>query len=405
MANNEETIAEIMSKYSKGETLTKEDSAKVDELCETSEQRLLVRELIKDQPWQDEDKQDRDSVPSKALWSKLKKYAHKSKKLKPGSKAANRLRAKWLGIGVIIIAIAAAVFGPKLYNKTVSKESFTRETDAVSGTNNTGKTLLCGADGSMIAIDTMARGSQIRLSDSSFIKKIDKHSYQLCGLEIGRMGIPHKLKVGIDLKFVNLLYPDESRVTLEHNATYSWSSFRNSAHPDTMEGKGRFGIAKNNESPWTVLLPDGSIVKDIGTFFEIDATLSQAPKVSLVNGAVMIKARKRSVLLRPKEQAIIKNGEPIVSPLAVDTALWIWAKEPLVFNFKNTSLDQAVHTVAHYYRVDVSNPNNVQGIHVTAKIPASKGLNFICKSITEIQSTSAYLRMSADSIYITDRKP
>jgi hypothetical protein len=170
-------------------------------------------------------------------------------------------------------------------------------------------------------------------------------------------------------------------------------------------GKGWFDIAKNSQFPWSIHLPDGSFVGDLATCFEIDATIALAPKVSLVSGAVMIKASKRSVQLRPKEQAIIQNGEPVVSPLAVDTALWIWAKEPLVFNFRNTSLAQAAQTIASYYRVAVSNPKNVQGIHVTANIPTSKGLDFICKRITEIQSTTAYLRTSADSIYITDRKP
>jgi hypothetical protein len=397
-----ELIAGLVAKYAEHEALDDNETAVLEEWRDASEANRLTLELLREKPWLDDDGQDPDPVSSKEFWDALNKHMAKSKPVDPGTEPFYRPWAKWLGI-IVVFAIIA-VSGLKLYNNTVNKGSFAGETAAVSGTNNTGRTLLCGADGSMIAIDTMARGSQVRLSDSSFIRKIDKHSYQLCGLVIGRMVMPRSLKVGIDLKFVNLLYPDESRVTLELNATYSWSSFRNPAHPDTMEGKARFDIAKNNQSPWTIHLPDSSLIEDLATRFEIDASIGEAPKVSLVRGAVMVRASRRSVELHTKEQAIIKNGEPIVSPLAVDTALWIWAKEPLAFDFKNTSLDQTVHIIANYYRVVVSNPNHVQGIHVTAKIPASKGLDFICKRITEIQCTTAYLRMSADSIYITDRK-
>ncbi len=402
MTKNEKLIATILTKYAKGETLTKEDSALIDKLSGTPEQKQSALDLARDQPWQDEDKQDPNSVPSEAMKSNLKNYANKSKKVKPDSRAANRLRAKWLGIIVIVVMVAA--IGLKLHNRSADKKPFTRETERISDTNNNGRTMLSGADGMMIAIDTMASGSQVRLDESCFIRKIDKHSYQLCGLSIGRMGILRSLKVNIDLGFVNLVYPDESRLTLELNAMYSWSSYRNSAHPDSMVGKIRFAIAKNTNSPWAIRLHDSTVIGDMATSFEIDAPTNRAAKVSLVSGSLMVKANKGTVILRPKQQVMIQNGQPIVRPLAVDTALWIWAKEPLTFNFKKASLDQTVRSIANYYRVVVYNPDHIPGIRVTAPIPSSKGLDFICKRITEIQSSMAYLRRSSDTIYITARR-
>jgi hypothetical protein len=401
-ADEKDLVAELIARYAQGEVLDEKEMALLDEWCSLSEENQLVPKLLREQPWLDKDLQDPDSVPSDLLWEDLKKHIAKSKDGKKG--IVRRRLVKWL--------VAAVVIGTVAVNGLIhsSRPEFRLRVQplpiqAQSLKPNADQTVLTRFDGSLVVVDTVTNGTLIRLSDSTFVRKISRDSLQLTGQLAGQPGLRQSLTVGRNMNFLNLFFPDDSRIALEYGATYQWSSFRDPANPDDLKGRASFAIAKNRNAPWTVRLPDGTMIHELGTCFRIDARIIRAPKVFMVSGAVKVRGNSGSAVLRPREQAILQNGRPVVSKMAVDTALWIWSKEQVNIHFQDASLEHVVHTIARYYGLTVSNPHHVKGIRVTADLPASKGLEYISKRITRIECSAAWLKISTDSIYITDRKP
>lgn len=400
MVDTKNLIAELIAKYAQGEVLNEREAALLEEWCSLSPENRLVPELLREKPWLDEDRQDPASVPSAAVWRDIVKHIKKTRQLTTDTHVISWRRVKW--IAAAVLAGAIAVSGLLHHTQPVAKDRLTLQIYITPQPPDTHQTVLTRADGSQVVLSTVADGTSIVLYNMVFARKINDQVLQIEGQLAGQPNLRQSLSIGRDGKPLVLRFPDSSRVELEPSSEYTWSPFRDQAQLDDLKkGIARLAIAKNSKVPWAVRSPDGSIVDVLGTCFEIDASNERKPKIKLVTGAVRVTGTRGSVVLKPGQQVILRDGRPMVQRLAIDTALWGWSGEPMNFHFKDVSLDQAALAIARYYRLTVYNTDHIKGIRVTVNLPTSKGLENMRKEITRIQCHAAYLRIGKDSLVIT----
>lgn len=146
------------------------------------------------------------------------------------------------------------------------------------------------------------------------------------------------------------------------------SHFMDSERIVSISGEAYFDVAPNTSKPFIVDAL-GTRIKVLGTQFNIycypDAGFTQT---SLITGSVELYDMDQNtskVILKPNEQAIIRNGKITVTPIEhADLFLW---KEG-IYSFDDQRLEDIVKKLELYYDVKI-----------TISTPSLKDINYTCK--------------------------
>ena len=395
MTETNNRMMALISRQADGEKLTEEQLTAIRQWCNASEEHLIIYEVLMDQPWRREDRQNPADVPTRSVRRALSKEIKKINRAKGGAATG-----RWL------FWLAALVLSAPIVFLLVKKTRIRPATEYVGQKHspaykNDDPTILRLADGRVIALDTAAHGSSIVLSDlfslvvetedSLVIKgEAPDKPEQVCNLTVGAH---HPL---------NIVYPDGTRLQLSPAADYASSTHRDKN--SLKKGKARLDVVKNANQPFVVMLPDGTRVEDLGTSFEIDATNTTAPKVLLVNGKVRVKGTRGTFVMKPMDMVTIRNGTPVRQGSSTDPALWAWAHEPLTFQFRHASLDQVTQALANYYGLTIYKKGKIGDVgKLTLTIRTIEGPKNNQEKIRKILDNRAYVTITKDSLIISDR--
>jgi len=201
-----------------------------------------------------------------------------------------------------------------------------------------------------------------------------------------------------------LVLPDGSRVQLEKGASLRYSpALRGTRQPVVLTGNAWFSVAKNSQSPLTVLV-NGTTVDVLGTEFHISSAAGGTlTKVCVYRGAVRVQQGPKSVTLRDSDEVTVQNTRLLPKKKVKDfDALLAGTDIDERFHFDNCSLTEAVQQIADHYHVDVRNPTNTQGIPVRGDPAHSLPLKELLKDIELIENGNAYLGLSDKTILISN---
>jgi ferric-dicitrate binding protein FerR (iron transport regulator) len=173
-------------------------------------------------------------------------------------------------------------------------------------------------------------------------------------------------------KVISLTLSDGTKVWLNAESSLRYPiSFASGVYPDggrtpsalnrevEITGEAYFEVKHNSKQPFKVHLPNGSIVEDIGTSFNINAYPDEdATKTTLIEGSIKISAPSADKNLRHQREKILKPGEQLVqspdhqitrSPDVDEVMAWKsgW------FEFENTSLPIILRQIRRWYDVEI----------------------------------------------------
>lgn len=104
--------------------------------------------------------------------------------------------------------------------------------------------------------------------------------------------------------------PDGSDIQLNAETRLMFPmTFSGDTRDITIHGEAYLKIARIPEKPFVVHLP-GTTVQVIGTEFNVNTYTDKQVKVSLVKGAVKLRADGDSLLLKPGEESVMREGMP-----------------------------------------------------------------------------------------------
>lgn len=118
-----------------------------------------------------------------------------------------------------------------------------------------------------------------------------------------------------------------------------------------LEGEAYFEVARKSDHPFIVSVGK-SEVQVLGTHFNIKAYTEEPIRTTLAEGSIRVVKGKVSRLLRPGEQAVIRNEASVIDVRKVDVkAMMAWKNN--LFYFNHSNIEDIMDELARWYDVEV----------------------------------------------------
>jgi ferric-dicitrate binding protein FerR (iron transport regulator) len=156
-----------------------------------------------------------------------------------------------------------------------------------------------------------------------------------------------------------LVLADGTKVWLDAASSITFpTAFNGKERIVKITGEAYFEVAHNAAQPFKVTVK-GQTIEDIGTAFNVNAYEDEpAIKTTLLEGSVKVLNTNGEKLLTPGQQAIIKNGEPAIRVMTVNTeAVTAWKNG--YFMFAHENIQSVMRKISRWYNVDIDYDPNI----------------------------------------------
>ncbi|WP_205512393.1 FecR family protein [Longitalea arenae] len=141
-------------------------------------------------------------------------------------------------------------------------------------------------------------------------------------------------------------------------------------------GEAYFEIAHNDRKPFTVRV-NGVDVQVVGTVFNINSYADESSlRTTLLKGAVKVKQGDQQVLIKPGEQAEVKEEKISVKKADVEHEV---AWKHGIFDFKNDNLSTIMRQISRWYDIDVVYEGTVPDKRISGGIYRNSNLSEVLK--------------------------
>ncbi|MGN7723079.1 FecR family protein [Chitinophaga sp. 22620] len=280
-------------------------------------------------------------------------------------------------------AVAVLALGLGAYLLSVREKS-PEPAVAAAGTKDIapGKTgaVLTLADGSQVELDSLGNGviatqngAKVRLQNGQVVYD---ETGEPAGTAFNTMVTPRGRQFRITL-------PDDTKVWLNAASSLRYpTAFTGKERRVEVTGEAYFEVAKNKDRPFRVVVNNATEVEVLGTHFNINAyTNEQAIHTTLLEGSLRVINSGRGALLKPGQQAQIRDGIKVADDVDIDKVM-AWKNG--IFNFEGATLEQFMRQVERWYDIEVEYEKGVPDItfwgKMTRDIPLSGLLVVLQKS-------------------------
>lgn len=262
---------------------------------------------------------------------------------------------KILAAAVLLIIGSSVFYYAKQSRKVVSTDVAQKQeaSNILPGGNRATLTL---ANGTTIVLDEMADGKLAKIGNTNITKTSGGEiTYTLNGSARDVVSNTLSTPEGGEFK---LALPDGTRVWLNAGSSITYpSAFTGDRRRVSITGEAYFEVAKNAKMPFYVKASQQEIVV-LGTHFNIKAYSDENDiTTTLLEGSVRVNPTiapgtdvPGSAILKPGEQAVVKNSAIKVSTVDTEQAV-AWKNG--YFHFEETDITEVMRQLSRWYNVDV----------------------------------------------------
>lgn len=176
-----------------------------------------------------------------------------------------------------------------------------------------------------------------------------------------------------------VVLPDGSKVWLNASSSLRFpTAFVGKQRDVDLTGEAYFEVAKNKEKPFHINVK-GVQVEVLGTHFNVNAYSDEScMKTSLLEGSVRIKEGSQSGLLKPGQQAVIKNKNENIEIKNADMDEVIAWKNGL-FQFHGANITTIMREIGRWYDVDIVYEDKISNRSFEGKISRNVPLSDVLK--------------------------
>jgi len=284
---------------------------------------------------------------------------------------------------IAITASFFAVLGVSLYfytsksTNTITKDNIQVNDIAPAGN----KAYLILGNGKRIALNdakdgvvaTQANVHITKTADGQLVYVIAESKGSSSTLEYNTIETPNGGRYEIAL-------PDGTHVWMNVKSSLKYPSSFVSLKERRVElnGEAYFQVAKDKQHPFIVKTAQQEVTV-LGTHFNISSYEDEkATKTTLIEGSISISGlnSKKSKILAPGQQAVVKNDEIKIGEADVDQAL-SWKNGDFVF--AGEDLKAVMRQVARWYDVEIEYHGNVNSSGVVSTLSRTKKLSQLLK--------------------------
>jgi transmembrane sensor len=405
MTGDQHDIVPILVKYALRQTLSESEERVMATWRERSAEHAVLPERFRDKQWLEEQRKLLHPPPAEAMWADIRAYIDAAGDPPPVVIMPTRRR---IGLGwcpVAVLLLVAVVYGGMRFVRHDARRSVSTVTGGAATLPNY-QALLTLDDGSQILLDTLRKGAMV-VEGSLWLRKTDSNSYVYNMRASAESSGLHRLVLAPTSRVTRLQWPDGSSAWLKGGSSLEYAVDLRSAVVK-VEGEAWFRLAHNPSQPATIVLADGSLVRVLGTSFDVRSVAGDpGSRVALFSGKVRVVKGNDSLDLRPGWQ--VHMGGQHLGTGAVDSANELAWVRPAVkdsdFLFENADLLQIMPAIAAWFRVTVVNPKQVRGEGISGDFLRTMPLPVLIDKLNEWEAEHARINLRKDTIFIIPLKP
>lgn len=171
----------------------------------------------------------------------------------------------------------------------------------------------------------------------------------------------------------NHILPDGTKIWLNAVSSIRYpETFTGNERMVELEGECYFEVAPNATVPFRVKTNSGVEVLVTGTHFNIYAYKTEPVRATLLEGAIKVQSGDEFVVLKPGQQALVRNaGRPEISDADIEEAI-AWKNGILLFNRAN--VQTVMRHIERWYDVQVVYEGTIPDKEFVGKIPQNNSI-------------------------------
>jgi len=250
------------------------------------------------------------------------------------------------------------------------------------------------APGKQSATLTLADGRKIILSDATAGRLAQEEGVTISKTADGQ--IVYEIKGAADANLVNRLttakgetyqvkLPDGTLVALNAASSlkYTTAMVSNGQRVVELTGEGYFEVAKDKAHPF-IVKTSGQEIKVLGTHFNVNAYEDEETlRTTLLEGSVQVSFQGHKSVLKPGEQAIVKNNNIHVADADVEAAV-AWKNGEFVFT--GQSITEVMNILSRWYNVEVEFKGPKTNERFESSLPKDKDITEVLE-LLELTNT------------------
>ena len=253
----------------------------------------------------------------------------------------------WVASVLVVFSLGFYAWKTDLFQQFITGNATTYRKIRI--THGKQQALLVLPTGDEIALDSLADGRVITVGEMEVSMKDGLIHYD--GLEETEIAT-NTIRTPIGGDYQATL-PDGTQVWLNAGSSLTYPlAFTEATREVKMEGEVFFDVAKDKKHPFIVRTMSSSI-KVLGTQFNVSAYADdKVSKTTLIEGGIAFEHQGERKVLKPGDQASVRQGEAGVQVQAVDVEEAMAWKNGY-FYFNNEDLSSAMQKIARWYDVEV----------------------------------------------------
>jgi ferric-dicitrate binding protein FerR (iron transport regulator) len=285
----------------------------------------------------------------------------------------------WIRVAAILIFFSAVGFYFVFNKYKVTDQNNAAATSKILP--GSAKATLTLANGKVILLDNIADGTLTK-SGRTVVNKARNQ-----GLVYNTLADAKKMAENVEPEYNTLttprggeykvMLPDGTNVWLNSSSSLSYPvEFAGNERRVKLNGEAYFEVAKNKDKPFYVCINKVQ-VKVLGTHFNIAAyNDDEQLTTTLLEGSVQISKNNRQCLLKPGQQAVVKNDADLIT-VSEGSIKQVMAWRNGYFVFNDDNIGTIMKKVSRWYDVDIEYKCNFENQRFG-------GTFYRTKSITEL---------------------
>lgn len=304
-----------------------------------------------------------------------------------------RIRVRWVAAAsvILVLGIGAYWFLSNKATRPQGDQTIVAKTHDVPPPSTT-RAVITLADGTKVYLDSAGNGT---IAQENNINVVKNEKGEIVYKQIGdrRQEMAYNTLFNPrGSKVISLILSDGTKVWLNSESSLKYpAAFTTSTREVEITGEAYFEVKHNSKQPFKVHLPNGSIVEDIGTAFNVNAYADEAAiKTTLIEGSVIVRSESSdpagaglAVKLKPGQQAVLSSNFELQTTNPDLDAVMAWKNG--YFQFNKASLQEVMRQISRWYDVDVSYEGKIPDRQFGGKIDRNMNASKVLEILQESQ--------------------
>jgi ferric-dicitrate binding protein FerR (iron transport regulator) len=413
MTDKQNPIVNILVKYALKQELSEEEQRLLDEWRARSGDHADLPDQLRDPEWRQDHQREIAEAPTAAMWEKIRQHIRESKGESVPVVPFRRRVWRWVAAAA---AVGTLIGGGWFFSSRSGGGSDAVKKASLVAMVGSGSDITMSVGNGRVVHPLRFKSGEV-IGDFEGVRVVRTDNgvgYAISGVggQASGLAATHHINIGRNVsQAFQVSFPDGSQVWLDTNTRFAFAApLRGEVEP-VVEGQAFFQIAPHDPGhPLRIWTGKGEMLRILGTSFTVRSYAGEAQgKVELYTGKVQVHRKKDSLLLAPDQLAVMTEAGGLeLQKMGPHGKIPVWTRPPAkspYFEFQNTPLSEALHEVAVWYGQNVFNPDHVEGVDVTGKLPRSESLEHTLQALQQVQGWHAVLKNKADTIYVSRGTP